>query len=99
MTVAFRTSSVTIPAGTGRRTIGGSVTFASPVRSAAVALNGFMLDYVNSDHHVNLAEADTDIVGIAGNTVRFQVECQLADKNFDDPYTGYVTALVIADVQ
>ncbi|RMG17507.1 MAG: hypothetical protein D6730_23935 [Bacteroidetes bacterium] len=97
--LAFRTRSVQIPAGTGRRRIEGSVSFDSPVRQAGVALNGYKLDFVNSDHHLNVIEVDTDMVSISGNTVRFRVECQYADKNFDDPYRGYVTATVIAEVE
>jgi hypothetical protein len=98
MPVEFRTHSVTIPPGTGRRSLNASVTFGSAVRSAAVTLNGFALDFVDSDHHINIVEADTDIASISGNTVNFRVECHYADKNFDDRYQGYVTALVIADV-
>ncbi len=98
MSVAFQTRSITIPPGTGRRSLDASVTFGSTVNRAEVALNGFKLDYVNSDHHINIVEADTDIVSISGNTVNFRVECNYADQNFDDEYQGYVTALVIADV-
>ncbi len=94
----FRTVSITIPPGTGRRSIEGTATFGSTVRRASVALNGFKLDYVSSDNHINIAEADTDIVSISGNKVTFRVECNYADKNFDDPYQGYVSALVIAEV-
>ena len=61
-------------------------------------MNGFKLDYVNSDHPSNVVEVDTDVVSISGNTVTFRVECNYADQNFDDPYSGYVTALVIAEV-
>jgi hypothetical protein len=68
------------------------------VRNAGVALNGFKLDYDNSDHHINFVEADTDILGINGNTVQFRVECDYADRNFDDPYQGYVTLMVVAEV-
>ncbi|GGM35818.1 hypothetical protein GCM10012275_03830 [Longimycelium tulufanense] len=99
MPVEFRTSSITIPNGTGRRSIQGTVTFGTNVIRAGVALNGFKLDYANSDHHINVLEADTDIVSISGRTVTFRVEAQYADKNFDDPYSGYVTALVIAETQ
>ena len=99
MPIEFRTSSVTIPNGTGRRTIAGSAPFGRPVVKASIAMNGFKLDYTNSDHHINIVEADTDIVSIAGNTVNFNVECNYADKNSDDPYSGYVTALVIAEVE
>ena len=94
----FRLVTVTIPPGTGRRSIERTATFGAPVRRASVALNGFKLDFVNSDHHINIVEADTDIVSVSGNTVTFRVECNYADKNFDDPYRGYVTALVIAEV-
>ena len=62
-------------------------------------LNGFKLDFVDSDHHINILEVDADIVSVAGNTVTFRVECNYADKNFDDRYFGYVTATVIAEVE
>lgn len=95
----FRTISLSVPAGTGRRRIQGSVQFGSRVLQAAVALNGFRLDYVDSDHHINVLEADTDIVSVAGNTVTIRTECNYGDKNFDDRYFGYVTATVIAVVE
>ena len=78
--------------------IEGTATFGATVRRASVALNGFKLDFVNADHHINIVEADTDVVSISGNKVTFRVECNYADKNLDDPYKGYVTALVIAEV-
>jgi hypothetical protein len=100
MPVAFQTPSITIPSGTGRRTIPGSATFNSRVIRAGVALNGFNLDYTGDvDHHINLVEADTDIISISGNQVNFQVECHYADVNFDDPYQGYITVLVTAEVE
>ena len=99
MAIEFRTSSVTIPRGTGRRTIAGSATFGSNVLKGTVAMNGFKLDYANADRPINIVEADTDIVSISGKTVNFRVECNYADRNSDDPYSGYVTALVIAEVE
>ena len=95
----FRTISLSVPAGTGRRSIEGSVVFGSRVFSAGVALNGFKFDFVDSDHHINVLEADTDIVSISGNAVTIRVECNYADKNFDDSYIGYVTATVFAVVE
>jgi len=66
---------------------------------AGVALNGFNLDFTGDvDRHINVVEADTDFVSITGNTVNFEVQCQYADVNFDDPYGGYVTVLVVAEV-
>jgi len=76
-----------------------STTFGSNVRRAAVVLNGFKLDYANEDHHINLLEVDTDISTIVGPTVHFRVEAAYADKNFDDPYSGYISVTVIADVE
>jgi hypothetical protein len=99
MPVDFRTRSVSIPSGTGRRSINDSVTFGSPVVRAGIAVNGYKLDYVNADHHINVVEIDTDVIGFTGNTVNFRVECDYSDKNFDDPYRGEVVALVIAEVQ
>jgi hypothetical protein len=98
MPVEFREHSITVPSGTGRRRIRDFVTFGSNVIRVGIALNGFQLDYVNSDHHINVVEVDTDIVAINGNAVTLQVECDYADKNLDDAYRGYVTVLVIAEV-
>lgn len=99
MATDFRNVSIGIPNGTGRRSIEGSATFDSAVQRANIALNGFKLDYVNSDHHINIVEADTDILSISGNTVNFRIQCNYNDKTFDDPCNGYVTALVIAEVE
>ncbi|ETX06274.1 MAG: hypothetical protein ETSY2_18120 [Candidatus Entotheonella gemina] len=98
MTIAFRTRHVSIPSGTGRRNMNDSVSFGSNVRSAAVTVNGFQLDYVRSDHHINVVEIDTDLVSISGNDVHFRIQADYADKNRDDGYRGYVQVLVIADV-
>ncbi|WP_447970581.1 trypsin-like serine peptidase [Nitrospira sp. M1] len=94
----FRTISLSVPSGTGRRSIEGSTKFNSNVLQAGVALNGYKLDFVNSDHHINVLEVDTDVVSVSGDTVNVRVECQYADKNFDDAFSGYVTATVIAEV-
>lgn len=101
MSVDFRTRSVAIPSGTGRRSINDSVTFRSSVLGgrAGIAVNGFKLDYVDSDHHINIVEIDTDILSVTDDTVNFRVECDYADKNFDDRYRGEVQVLIIADVQ
>ena len=98
MPTDFRTQTLNIPAGTGRRSLTGSVTFATRVNSANIALNGYKFDFVNADHHINIVEVDTDLLGISGNTVNYRVEFEYSDKNFDDAYRGYVTALIIADV-
>lgn len=99
MPVQFRSQSITVPSGTGRRSIQGTATFPAAVLRAGAAVNGFKFDFLaeDEDRHINEVEADTDVVSVSGNTVTFRVECQYADKNFDDPYQGYVTALIIAE--
>lgn len=98
MPLDFRRRTIQIPNGTGRRSIDDSVTFNSRVRRADVALNGFKLDFTNSDHHINVVEVDTDRVSVSENEVHYRVECNYADKNFDDSYSGNVEVLVIAEV-
>jgi uncharacterized secreted protein with C-terminal beta-propeller domain len=98
-TTAYRSVSITIPSGSGTKRIASSVTFNSNVRSAAVALNGFNLDYSTSDHHINVVEADLDIVQISGRTVFIAADTRYADQNFDDSYSGFVTAVVTATVE
>ena len=98
MPIAFSTRNVPIPSGKGRREINESTTFGSRVRSAAVAINGFKLDYVDSDHHINVVEIDSDVSLIEENEVHFLVEVHYADKDFNDAYQGYVQVLVIANV-
>jgi hypothetical protein len=98
-TTAYRSVSITIPSGSGTKRINSSVTFNSNVRSAAVALNGFNLDYSTSDHHINVVEADLDIVQISGRTVFIAADTRYADQNFDDSYSGFVTAVVTANVE
>lgn len=97
--VDFRTISLSVPQGTGRRSIEGSVAFGSNVFQAGVALNGFKLDFVTADHHLNVIEVDSDVTSITGNIVGIRAQCEFADKNFDDPYFGYVTMMVIASVE
>jgi hypothetical protein len=99
--IAFRTPSITIPAGTGRRSIPGSATFDSNVINAGVGINGFGLDFVNSDRHINFVEADVDFSHISGKTVNFVVECEYKDATVDpdDDYKGYVSVFVVAEVQ
>jgi hypothetical protein len=99
MPVDFREVMVSVPSGTGHRVFERSVFFNSNVSRANVALNGFSLDFTQpGDRHINVLEAETNIVSISGSLVTFNVHSQYADVNFDDPYHGWVTVLVIADV-
>ena len=99
MAVEFITKRVPVPPGRRRRELNDSVTFLKKVRVANIALRGFLLDFVTSDHHINVVEVTTDFAGTEGEIVHFRVNCQYADRNFDDEYLGHVDVLVIADLQ
>ncbi|MGE3271845.1 MAG: hypothetical protein AB7P40_24035 [Chloroflexota bacterium] len=99
MAIEFITSRIDVPRGRGRRQLNGSVSFQRKVRVANIALRGFVLDFVSSDHHINIVEVTTDFAGSEGEIVRFRVNSQYADKNFDDEYFGHIDVLVIADLQ
>ena len=100
MAVEFRTDTIEIKRSNKRRQqFDGSVTFQGKVRVANVALRGFVLDYANNDHHIDVVEVTTNFAGIEGEIVHFRVNCQYADKNFDDEYSGRVEVLVMADLQ
>jgi hypothetical protein len=97
MATEFLRRTVQIPRGRGRRTFNDGGELAGRVVRAQVALNGFKLDYIDDDHHINIVEVDVDIVSVNNRSVEFQVEVQYADKNFDDEYQGYIDVLIIAD--
>jgi hypothetical protein len=99
MAVEFITKRVEVPGGTGRKQLTDKVTFQNKVRVANIALNGFLLDYVDSDHHINVVEVDTNLGVIEGEIVHFRVVCEYKDRNGDDAYSGHVDVLVIADLQ
>ncbi len=103
MTLRFFRTSLSIPPGTGRKSFGDTVDFTSNVIRADVALNGFKLDFTaqNADRHINEVEVDTDVVNVQGTSVGIVVETEYRDNNVDadDHYSGYVTVLVIADVE
>ena len=75
MPVYFRRKQVAIPSGYGRRSFDSDVTFDSNVIRAEVAINGFKLDFVSGDRHINIVEIDTDIRSFIGKTVKFRVDC------------------------
>jgi hypothetical protein len=98
MAIDFRTVNLTVPGGSGTKTITGTAFFGSDVRRAATAINGFRLDYADADHHINVIEVNAEVIGTPGAAVSLRVLCQYADKNFDDAYSGRVDLLVVADV-
>jgi hypothetical protein len=112
----FRTVSFDLPSGgvagrqrfsfaptTSNHCVECRVDFSSPVQSAAVVLNGFKFNYLTSDHHTDVVEADLDFVRIgSGNEsdkVFFAIDTEQRDKGPQERYNGYVTATVIANVR
>jgi hypothetical protein len=98
MPVDFRTSTTVIPNGTvGRVTLTDSVTFGSPVQSAAVAINGFQVEYDTVARRMANLEMDTDIGTISGADVEYEVEVELADADGGESYHGFCSVVVIAE--
>lgn len=76
-----------------------SVPSVQSILRAEVALNGFAINYTNKDHHLRSLLIDTDILAIRNpNQIDFQIQVALTDKKPDDPFEGWVSVLVIAEV-
>jgi hypothetical protein len=77
-----------------------SAIFNSRVVRAEVALNGFDITFNNGDHHLLREIIDASIDSVQDRTVRVKVNYLLRDDsgNIDDPYSGRVDVLVIAEV-
>lgn len=75
-----------------------TVSFNSRVQKAQAMLKGFRAEYNNGDHHVWQQEIDLD-TRVSGNTVTVAADFLLRDSsgNIDDPYSGWVQAVVVAD--
>ena len=77
----------------------GTAIFSAKVQKAEAMLKGFNIRYTNGDHHVLEQEIDLDIVRIQGNAVEIAADFLIRDSSgrIDDPYTGWVQAVVVAD--
>jgi len=76
-----------------------SVFFDSHVRAADAAIKGFELGYTEGDHELKLAKVGVTDVEARGQEVTIEVTIGLRDDSgdYDDPYDGNVTVLVLAD--
>lgn len=76
--------------------------FGHPIKAdtAFAMLAGFEIQYNNGDHHVLQEQVQVDVNGINGTSVDVAATFLLRDGsgNIDDPYSGFISALVIADV-
>ena len=103
MTLEFRRDTALIGAGgagqTGPFLVEQIVTFSGDVNTAEVALNGFQMHYANGNaNRLYEVEADTDVADINGPDVHIRFQANVRDATGTDPYIGYLTAVVIADV-
>ncbi|HKG61667.1 MAG TPA: hypothetical protein VKB05_18060 [Pyrinomonadaceae bacterium] len=101
MSLLFRSGSVPFDPTKGKtQSEVGSVAFPHDVKRAEVCLAGFDIQYDNGDHHVLRQIIDAKIERIEFGTVYFRVQFLLRDSsgNTDDPFSGIVYVLVIADV-
>jgi len=74
--------------------------FGRSVNTAFAMLAGFEIQYNNGDHHVLQEQIQVEVNGINGTSVSVAATFLLRDGsgNIDDPYSGFISALVIADV-
>ena len=91
------------PSVTGRRQVQiRRLEFGRPIKldSAFAMLAGFEIQYNNGDHHVLQEQIQVEVNGINGTSVDVAATFLLRDGsgNIDDPYSGFISALVIADV-
>ncbi|MGD1716099.1 hypothetical protein [Dapis sp. BLCC M172] len=70
------------------------------MQSAQVVLKGYSVNYNNGDHHILQLEIDLDTLRIIGPTVSIAGDFVFRDSSgfFDDPYSGWINFVVIADL-
>jgi hypothetical protein len=76
-----------------------TVPFTGTVRSAGAALKGFDVTYNNGDHELLREVIDLNVEHDT-NSVTVTASLLLRDSsgNIDDPFSGHVECLIIADV-
>ena len=100
MPIDFRRTRVTFDPTRGReQRETGAVVFPSAVQRAEAAVNGYAITYNNGDHHILAQKIDVDPPRIVNNTVFVDVNFLLRDSggNIDDPFSGFVDVMVVAD--
>ena len=76
------------------------INFGRTVRNVAVMLQGFDIRYTNGDHHVLEESIEVSAFVLSGGVVDVSADILLRDGsgNIDDPYSGSIDAVVMADV-
>jgi hypothetical protein len=100
MAIQFREGWLNFGPVTGRRQRESTtVNFSSRVRSHQVMMKGFNVQYNNGDHHILELEIDLDS-SVDDDVVKVDGDFVFRDSsgNFDDPYSGWINFVVVADV-
>jgi hypothetical protein len=102
MAVSFKRLTLNFDTTTGGEQVEkATAVFGSKVNRAQAALNGFDVQYDNTDRELKRLKIDVDNSPVInGNTVEVTARYLLRDNsgNIDDPYSGRIDVLVIADV-
>ena len=77
-----------------------TINFGRTVQNVAAVLQGFDIQYTNGDHHVLEESIEVSAFVLSGGVVDVSADLLLRDGsgNIDDPYSGIIDAVVIADV-
>ena len=79
-----------------------SDTFSSSIITADAAIRSWKLEFTRSDHEVHQIFAEIQDVQLVDNATRVKVSAKMGIRDdsgdWDDVYSGSVTALIIASV-
>lgn len=100
MTVQFKEGWINYPSATGRRQRkDATVTFPGSVRTHQVALKGYNVRFDKSDREILETEIDIDSTA-SGTSVTVSGDLVLRDSSgtYDDPYSGWINFVVMANL-
>jgi hypothetical protein len=103
MAVVIQKVTFPFPSVTGKRqTQIQNVQFGRPIKadSAFAWLAGYEIQFNNGDHEVLAQQIQVEVNGITGTSVNVAAIFLMRDSsgNIDDPYSGFISALVSADL-
>ena len=104
MAIQMQTSRFEFPSLKGVQQQLHTVFFSGSVQRAVAMIQGFDIHFDNNEHPVLQERIQLDINSINGGTVNILATFLIRDNsrdrvgNIDDPYSGSVNAVVIADV-
>ncbi len=98
--IAFREVTIKFDSSTGKQKEPATALFGGRVLKAQAFLKGFNIGFDNGDREFLRQQIDLDVKSIRNNAVEINADFRLRDSSgyYDDPYSGWVQAVVIADV-